>query len=435
MKQLLPILLFLMALQSCKPEPKVYENYESEILKIEKLNDHVFIHTSYLEAESFGTVSCNGMVYLNGNEAIIFDTPTSNPASAELVDWIGDKNIKGLVVTHFHVDCLGGLDEMHSRDIKSYSTLRTVKLATENKETVLPQIGFDQEMKFTIGGESVLAKFIGEGHTKDNIIGYIPSQKTMFGGCLIKHMKAGKGNLNDANTAAWSMTLEKIKNEFTELETVIPGHGAIGGPELLDFTIDLFNEYKESYVFFLHNRFLETHELEEEHPEFGRVHYPEIIQEFESKGLKVISEKRQGNVNAEDYAEGIVDQIDSLLKLGVAPKNISVIGTSKGGYIAQYVSSLARNPELNFVFIASFQNEDIQNIPEINYCGNILNIYEKSDPFGVSALERKTTSTCEIENFKEIELTTGMGHGFLFKPLKGWMEPTIQWAKGNYELK
>ena len=37
-----------------------------------------------------------------------------------------------------------------------------------------------------------------------------------------------------------------------------------------------------------------------------------------------------------------------------------------------------------------------------------------------------------IKHFKEIELNTGMGHGFLFKPLKEWIEPTIKWANGNY---
>lgn len=124
-----------------------------------------------------------------------------------------------------------------------------------------------------------------------------------------------------------------------------------------------------------------------------------------------------------------------LTKTGIEPQKISVIGTSKGGYIAQYVSILANNQNLNFVFIASFMNNDIQNIPEINYCGNILTIYEKSDPFGASALKRKKTSNCEIKHFKEIELNTGIGHGFLFKPLKKWIEPTIKWANGNYTVK
>ena len=194
-------------------------------------------------------------------------------------------------------------------------------------------------------------------------------------------------------------------------------------------------KYDDRYIFFLHNRFLEEHALDELHPEFGKTEYLEILAEFEANGFKVISEKRNGNVNAREYAAGIIAQIDSLINNGIEPSKVTVVGTSKGGYIAQYVSTLANNPDLNFVFIASFRNSDIEQMPEINFCGNILTIYEKSDPFGVSALERKKTSTCEIKHFKEIELNTGMSHGFLFKPIKEWIEPTTMWAKENYKLK
>ncbi len=192
---------------------------------------------------------------------------------------------------------------------------------------------------------------------------------------------------------------------------------------------------KDGYIFFLHNRFLETHSLDEEHPQYGRVEYREIISKLENSGFTVISEQRKGNVNAREYAQQVVSQIDSLMQVGIAPKNITVVGTSKGGYIAQYVSTLANNPDLNFVFIGSFQESDIQNIPEINYCGNILTIYEESDPFGVSAVARREASTCDIQHFQEIKLQTGMGHGFLFKPLKKWIEPTLMWASGNYNLR
>jgi len=204
----------------------------------------------------------------------------------------------------------------------------------------------------------------------------------------------------------------------------------------LSSTLFVFgNKDTERYIFFLHNRFLENHKLNDVHPRFGRAEYNEIITEFEKSGFQVISEKRNGNVNARTYATEIVTQIDSLLKLGVEPKKITVVGTSKGGYIAQYVSTLANNPNLNFVFIASFGNSDIQRIPEINYCGNILTIYEKSDPYGVSAIERKRTSSCKINHFKEIQLNTGLEHGFLFKALKEWIDPTVKWANGDYSIK
>lgn len=207
------------------------------------------------------------------------------------------------------------------------------------------------------------------------------------------------------------------------------------------FTLFLFlflggskQKQENRYLFFLHNRFLEEHGLNEEHPQYGRTEYKEIVSEFERNGFVVISEIRKGNVNARDYAEGVLEQIDSLIQRGVSPKNITVVGTSKGGYIAQYVSTLANNTNLNFVFVASFQESDLVNIPDINYCGNILSIYDRSDPFGVSPIKRRENSTCEISHYGEVELDIKIGDGFLFKPLKDWLEPTMMWANGNFNL-
>ena len=103
---------------------------------------------------------------------------------------------------------------------------------------------------------------------------------------------------------------------------------------LILFCSTIFSCVKEkddNFIFFLHNRFLEEHELDESHPEFGRTEYKEILSEFEKSGLKVISEKRNGNVNAREYAQGVVNQIDSLIYRGIKPNKITVIGTSKGG--------------------------------------------------------------------------------------------------------
>ena len=40
--------------------------------------------------------------------------------------------------------------------------------------------------------------YFGEGHTKDNIMGYFTEDQALFGGCLIKKVGASKGYLGDA---------------------------------------------------------------------------------------------------------------------------------------------------------------------------------------------------------------------------------------------
>lgn len=190
---------------------------------------------------------------------------------------------------------------------------------------------------------------------------------------------------------------------------------------------------EKDYIFFLHNKFLEENPDGTFSDEYNvKVDYKGVLQSFQNDGFVVFSEKRNPNTNAQDYAKKIVTQIDSLITKGVQPKNITIIGTSKGGYIAQFVSTFSENPELNFVFIGCFQDSDIKEIPTINFCGNILTIYEKSDVFGVSAKKRKEVSNLKINHFKEIELNTGLKHGFLYIASDEWIKPSKIWARQKY---
>ncbi|TDO83244.1 hypothetical protein EV143_102510 [Flavobacterium chryseum] len=190
----------------------------------------------------------------------------------------------------------------------------------------------------------------------------------------------------------------------------------------------------QKYIFFLHNKFVEENDLSIAHPEYGKAEYNEILASFRKDNFIVSSEIRSKNTNAATYAKKVVKQIKGLLKKGISPNKITVIGTSKGGYIAQYVSTYLANPDVNFVFIGCFMDRDIEESPEINFCGNILNIYEKSDIYGVSAIKRKETSKLKVNQFKEIELNTNLKHGFLYKALDEWIVPSKKWANGNYEL-
>lgn len=205
------------------------------------------------------------------------------------------------------------------------------------------------------------------------------------------------------------------------------------------YTFTAFSQEKtpnkdQRYIFFLHNKFIEENDLNTAHPEYGKAEYNEILASFRKDNFIVFSEKRKKNTNAADYAEKIVKQIKNLLKKGVSPNKITVIGTSKGGYIAQFVSTYLANPDVNFVFIGCFRDVDIEEIPDINFCGNILTIYEKSDIYGISAVRRKETSKLKVNHFKEIELNTNLKHGFLYKALDEWIVPCKKWANGNYQL-
>lgn len=214
-------------------------------LEIIKLSDNVYLHTSYVTYPEFGRVDCNGLILVSEGEALLFDTPPNEPLTEELLDWFSqshpDVEIKGVVVNHFHNDCLGGLPVIHRMEIPSYGFRLTALLAKENG-AVGPGFSFDNTMTLNAGGKRAVCRYFGEGHTADNIIVWLPDEKLLFGGCMIKAINAGKGNLADANLQEWSNTVKQVKKAYDQAALVVPGHGKPGGMELLDYTIALFSE-------------------------------------------------------------------------------------------------------------------------------------------------------------------------------------------------
>lgn len=244
---LLLLLLFAaMLLNSCKPEI-IPQSYKSENLEIKKVSNHCYIHISYLKTENLGTVACNGMLVVDENEVLIFDTPANENSSQELLNIIENnwrKEVIGVVINHFHEDCLGGLNSFHEKNIPSYANDKTLALSYD--DLAKPQQTFSDEMELTVGNEKVLNTFIGPGHTSDNIVSYFAKDSVLFGGCFVKSLKAGKGNLADANISRWSESIEKTKLRFRDAKIVIPGHGDYGGIDLLDYTAKMFQLPEEN---------------------------------------------------------------------------------------------------------------------------------------------------------------------------------------------
>ncbi len=173
--------------------------YQTENLIIKKLSNHIYEHISYLNTDDYGKVGCNGMLVLNENKGIVFDTPTDNKSSIELINFV-TKELKSEIIavipTHFHNDCLGGIAEFEEHNIPTYASKQTIELLKENgQKFTKPVKDFTDSLTLDIGNKKVYAEYFGEGHTKDNIIGYFPEDNALFGGCLIKKVGASKGYL------------------------------------------------------------------------------------------------------------------------------------------------------------------------------------------------------------------------------------------------
>lgn len=218
-------------------------SYESASLEITPLTESSYVHVTYLHVPDYGNVPCNGMIVTHQDSAFVFDTPSTDSVSLELIEWLEGQGyvVKGVIINHFHDDCLGGLQAFHDRGIPSFANATTIDFAKKD-QAVIPLYGFKKKLTLTLGDLEVHNSFFGPGHSYDNIVSYVPSDSVLFGGCMVKALGAGRGNLADADTLAWPETVTEIKAQYPSLKQVIPGHGKVGGVELLAYTVEMFSQ-------------------------------------------------------------------------------------------------------------------------------------------------------------------------------------------------
>ncbi len=210
----------------------------SDKLTIIKLSDNTYIHTCE---------NSNGLIYFNGVNALIVSTPDSDIETQNLLDWITKEkgyNIIGYVIDRWHPDAMEGLDIVHQNGIKTYAYELTQQIARE-KGLPVPQTGFNPKTEIHVGSEKVICHFLGEAHTKDGIVVWIPSEQILFGGNEIRNYNGWVGNIGDACLDKWSETATRVKQEYGTAKIVVPGHGNFGGPELIDYTISLYAPCKK----------------------------------------------------------------------------------------------------------------------------------------------------------------------------------------------
>lgn len=163
-------------------------------------------------------------------------------------------------------------------------------------------------------------------------------------------------------------------------------------------------------------------------PKYGVYEYQEILESFKERGFVVISEARKQSPEIEPHAAKVAAQVKQLLNAGVPPQNITIVGASQGSWIAMLVSTYTANRDVNFVFLAACAADD-GFLKSVDLHGNVLFISERTDLPG--SCQRFRDDAKGIREYKAIEINTGLKHGFLYRPLKEWIEPTIEWSQAS----
>lgn len=203
-------------------------------LKIEKIEEGIYLHTSFQEYKGFGIVSKQGLVVIDNRKAYLIDTPASAGDTEKLVNWLKDHGftINGSISTHFHDDSAAGIAWLNTKSIPTYASKLTNKLLSKSGKAQAKH-AFDSR-SFWVLKNKIEVFYPGPGHTQDNEIVWLPNKKILFGGCFVK--PDGLGNLSDANLEAWPESAKKLMLRYQNARLVIPSHSAIGNASLLKLT-------------------------------------------------------------------------------------------------------------------------------------------------------------------------------------------------------
>jgi cyclase len=92
-----------------------------------------------------------------------------------------------------------------------------------------PVMLFPKDLFVDDGTHRVELRWFGTGHTKGDAYAWLPKEKILFTGDAC--VNGPSNNVNDGNVSDWIKTLELVKQ--LGAEKVCPGHGPMGGPEII----------------------------------------------------------------------------------------------------------------------------------------------------------------------------------------------------------
>ena len=220
-------------------------------LELRELSPGVWLHTSYYVYPLGGRFPANGLVVKEGDGVVLVDTAWGEMLTAVLLERIRRDiglPVRRAVLTHAHYDRSAGADVLEAVNIPVFAHPRTQELTsasgTPTPQEVFPALA-EAGSSLKLGALEIF--YPGPGHAEDNLMVWLPEKGLLFGGCAVRPKAARTlGNLADANLEAWPQSLGRVLERYSEIKTVVPGHGDVGGPELLQHTLELLKRQESS---------------------------------------------------------------------------------------------------------------------------------------------------------------------------------------------
>lgn len=203
----------------------------------------------YAFVQPDGSWWINNTGFVVGGDAVTaIDAAATEERTRALLAEIGRRTtvpVRTLVNTHHHGDHTNGnslfadatvVGHRHCRDAmleQSIGGLQPVFGAVDWGELVVraPSVVFDDALDLYVDGRLVELRYIGgPAHTVGDIVAWLPAQRLLFAGDLV--FNGGTPFVLMGSVDGALAALERLRGFGAE--TVVPGHGEVCGPEVID---------------------------------------------------------------------------------------------------------------------------------------------------------------------------------------------------------
>lgn len=223
---------------------KVPDDVQMPDPKVEEVSGGIF---GYVQLD--GSWGLNNTGFVVGNDAVVaidtcFTVRRSRALRSAIERAVPGKPVKTLVNTHHHGDHThGNMVFAPGATIVGHERCRDEVIATGVGTTAMwpnvewgeivvtpPSVTFSERMSVFVDDLELQLNYVGPAHTTNDVIVWVPERKVLFTGDVI--FNGGTPFALFGSIAGWLDSLEVLRD--LGAETLVPGHGPVCGPEVID---------------------------------------------------------------------------------------------------------------------------------------------------------------------------------------------------------